>query len=65
MLPSLIASGECLPPFRPYEQWQTTNKTGPGIALSQAAEHYRVDALGFVTNVVLPSRKVSLGAKYF
>jgi hypothetical protein len=48
-----------------YEQWQTTNKTGPGITPSEAAEHYRVDALGFVTNVVLPGRKVSLGAKYF
>jgi hypothetical protein len=48
-----------------YEQWQTTDKSGPTITSEQAAAHYKVNALGFAANVVLPSRKVSLGAKYF
>ena len=48
-----------------YEQWQTTDKSGPIITPEQAAAHYKVNALGFASNVMLPSRKVSLGAKYF
>ena len=48
-----------------YEQWQTTDKTGPTITPAQAAAHYRVNALGFASNVMLPDRKVSVGAKYF
>ena len=48
-----------------YEQWQTTDKTGPTITPAQAASHYRVNALGFASNLMLPDRKVSLGAKYF
>ena len=48
-----------------YEQWQTTDKSGPTITPEQAAAHYKVNALGFASNVMLPSRKVSLGAKYF
>ena len=48
-----------------YEQWQTTDKSGPTITPEQAAAHYKVHALGFASNVMLPSRKVSLGAKYF
>ena len=31
----------------------------------EAAAHYRVNALGFASNVMLPGRKVSVGAKYF
>ncbi len=48
-----------------YEQWQTTDKSGPTITPEQAAAHYKVNALGFAANVMLPSRKVNLGAKYF
>jgi len=48
-----------------YGQWQTTNKTGPSITPQQAAAHYKVNALGFAANAMLPERKVSLGVKYF
>ena len=48
-----------------YGQWQTTDKTGPAITAEQGSAHYRVNALGFASNVVLPARKVSLGLKYF
>jgi hypothetical protein len=48
-----------------YGQWQTTDKNGPTVTAAQAAAHYRVNALGFVANVVLPVRKASLGVKYF
>jgi hypothetical protein len=47
-----------------YNQWQTTDKTGPGITPQQAAAHYKVNALGFVTNFSLP-RKINVGFKYF
>jgi hypothetical protein len=48
-----------------YEQWQTTNKTGPTITPAQAAAHYLVNSLGFASNISLPARKVNLGFKYF
>jgi hypothetical protein len=48
-----------------YGQWQTTEKTGPTITAAENAARYKVNALGFVTNVSLPARKVSLGLKYF
>jgi hypothetical protein len=48
-----------------YGQWQTTDKRGPGITPAQAEAHYRVNALGFAANVIMPARKVSLGVKYF
>ena len=48
-----------------YGQWQTTDKTGPAITPAQAAAHYRVNALGFASNVQVPERKVSVGVKYF
>src|SRR3954451_9667130 len=41
-----------------YGQWQTTDKRGPTITPEQAAAHYKVNALGFVSNVMLPARKV-------
>jgi len=47
-----------------YNQWQTTDKTGPAITPAQAAAHYRVNALGFGANVNLPAR-VNVGVKYF
>jgi hypothetical protein len=48
-----------------YEQWQTTAKTGPTISPEQREARYKVNALGFASNVSLPARKVSLGLKYF
>jgi hypothetical protein len=48
-----------------YEQWQTTDKTGPTITPAQSAAHYRVNSLGFASNLLLPARKVTLGFKYF
>ena len=47
-----------------YNQWQTTDKSGPAITPEQAAAHYRVNALGFAANVNMPAR-VSVGVKYF
>ena len=48
-----------------YGQWQMTDKTGPTITAAQSTAHYRVNALGFASNLSLPARKVSLGLKYF
>lgn len=48
-----------------YESWQTTDKTGSIITPAQSAAHYRVNALGFASNLILPARKVTLGFKYF
>lgn len=48
-----------------YGQWQTTDKTGPTITPQQAANHYKVNGLGFAANTLLPSRKLSMGVKYF
>jgi hypothetical protein len=48
-----------------YGQWQTTDKHGPNITGEQAAARYKVNALGFAANAVLPQQKVSIGVKYF
>lgn len=48
-----------------YGQWQTTDKHGPNIAPGKAALHYKVNALGFAANAVLPEQSVSVGVKYF
>ena len=48
-----------------YEQWQTTDKSGPEVTPEQAAARYRVNSLGASSYVMLPARKVTLGAKYF
>lgn len=48
-----------------YEQLQLTDKTGPGITPAQSSAHYRVNALGFASTLMLPARKVSIGVKYF
>jgi hypothetical protein len=48
-----------------YGQWQTTDKTGPTISTAQSGAHYKVNALGFASNVLLPARKMSLSLKYF
>lgn len=47
-----------------YNQWQTTDKTGPTITPEQSAAHYRVNALGFAANMNMPAR-VNVGVKYF
>jgi hypothetical protein len=48
-----------------YEQWQLSDKTGPNITPAQSSAHYRVNAIGFGSNLILPARKVSVGIKYF
>ena len=48
-----------------YEQWQLTDKTGPSITAAQSSAHYRVNAFGFASSLMMPARKVSVGAKYF
>jgi hypothetical protein len=48
-----------------YNQFQTTDKSGPGISSEQGSAHYRVNALGFTSNVMIPSWKANLGFKYF
>lgn len=48
-----------------YEQWQLTDKTGPGVTAVQSSAHYRINALGFASSVILPARNVSVGVKYF
>jgi hypothetical protein len=48
-----------------YGQWQTTDESGPVITPEQAAAHYKVNALGFATNLTLPDRKVNVDFKYF
>ena len=48
-----------------YGQWQTTDKSGPTITPDQAKAHYKVNALSFAANVILPARKVGGGFKYF
>jgi hypothetical protein len=47
-----------------YNQWQTTDKTGPAITAQQGTAHYKVNALGFASNLNLP-RKISIGFKWF
>ena len=46
-----------------YEQFQTTDRTGPTVTPEQASAHYRVNALGFAANVLLPGRKTALSFK--
>jgi hypothetical protein len=49
-----------------YGQWQTTSRSGPNIDPADASlRKYRVNSLGAVGNVILPSRKVILGFKWF
>jgi hypothetical protein len=48
-----------------YGQWQTTDKRGPTITPEGAAAHYRVNALGFGANAMLPGRKANVGVRYF
>jgi len=47
-----------------YDQWQTTGRSGPDLTPAEFAARYRVNAIGATANVVLPGRKVNVGAKY-
>jgi hypothetical protein len=48
-----------------YEQRQTSDKSGPAITPEQSSARYEINAIGFAANFNLPSRKASLGLKYF
>src|SRR5215472_15359196 len=48
-----------------YEQWQLTDKTGPDVTALQSSAHYRVNAVGFASTLILPARKANVGVKYF
>jgi hypothetical protein len=48
-----------------YEARQTTARTGPAITPAQEDERYRINAIGFASSVAFPSRKASLGVKFF
>lgn len=47
-----------------YNARQTTDKTGPTITPAQSQAHYKVNAVGFGTNVTL-TQKFNVGFKYF
>ena len=48
-----------------YEARQTTDKTGPTITPEQSEERYRINAIGFASNLAFPTRKTSVGLKFF
>ena len=48
-----------------YNQYQTTDKKGPTITPQQAKDYYKVNALGFATQVALPKQRLNFGFKYF
>ena len=48
-----------------YEQWQTTDKSGPNLTPAEEGARYRVNSLGLAANLILPERQMSLGAKLF
>jgi hypothetical protein len=48
-----------------YEQRQATAKAGPAVSVEQSRERYAINALGFVTNVVLPNHRFNAGIKFF
>jgi hypothetical protein len=48
-----------------YGQWQTSAKTGRAVTVADSATRYRVNALGFASNLLVPARKLSVGLKFF
>lgn len=46
-----------------YEQFQTTDKSGPTFTSLQTSTRYRVNALGGAANIVLPQRKSEISVK--
>ena len=48
-----------------YEQRQTSDKRGPAVTPDQASSRYAINSIGLAANINLPSRKTSLGVRYF
>ena len=48
-----------------YNQYQTTDKSGPNITPEQAKDHYKVNALGVGGHLIFPKPKLNFGIKYF
>jgi hypothetical protein len=48
-----------------YEQRQTSDKSGPAITAKESSARYAINSFGLAANINLPSRKSSLGLKYF
>jgi hypothetical protein len=48
-----------------YQQRQTTATTGPTITPEESRERYRVNALGLASTLVIPSRNLNLGVRFF
>ena len=49
-----------------YGQYQTTDRSGPGINPVVAANsHYKVNAIGFAANIIQPEKNFAIGVKYF
>ena len=48
-----------------YERRQTSDKSGPAITAEESFARYAINSFGFAANINLPSRKSSLGLKYF
>ena len=48
-----------------YNQFQTTDKTGPNITPQQAKDYYKVNSLGAAAHVAFPDHGLSFGFKYF
>ncbi len=48
-----------------YEQRQVNAKTGPAVTPDMAAERYAVNGIGFVSNVVFPKHRASVGTRVF
>ncbi len=48
-----------------YEQRQVNAKTGPAVTPQAAAERYAVNAIGFVSSVLFPNHRASVGVRFF
>ncbi len=48
-----------------YEQRQLTDKTGPAVPPDARSERYAVNAIGFVSSLLFPNRRSSLGVRVF
>jgi hypothetical protein len=48
-----------------YAQWQTTPKGGSIVTAAEAATRYRVYAIGLAANLILPTRQLNLGVRWF
>jgi hypothetical protein len=48
-----------------YGQYQTTDTSSPTMNPIVTNNHYRVNAIGFGTSLLLPQRKASVGVSWF